>query len=48
MDDRVITSKHDQLRPEPTEIQAILSTIQTVEKSLKAVSDELLIEKSKQ
>lgn len=47
MDDKLITTKHDQLRPEPSEIQAILSTIQTIEKALKAVSDELLIEKSK-
>ena len=47
MDDKVISIKHETLRPDGTEMGVIHSTVEFVERALKMVSDDLLIERCK-
>ena len=47
MDDKVISIKHETLRPDGSEVGVVHSTVACVEKALKMVSDDLLIERCK-
>ena len=46
MDDKLILVKRDMLRPDENEWECVHSTIIVIEKALKFVSDDLLIERS--